>query len=242
MSCALMGAEDADAPRRAHARASRPAAPRPTACSRSSTPSARRRAPRPHAAGQLPLPVPASRHETFDALIDDLAPGDSTARSRRTAPSPAIRQRIPADRGVGAKRPTTSTTAPEWMPAPKRRRAGIVHRAPRIPTPPASTPATVPRSSRRGSSTRTSYTLERYLATGGYEGLKAALDQARTEIHDEVKNATVLGRGGAGFPAGTKWGLTPPERVPALPRRQRRRERARHLQGPPADGARSRTS
>ena len=28
-------------------------------------------------------------------------------------------------------------------------------------------------------------------------------------MHAEVKNATVLGRGGAGFPAGVKWGLTP---------------------------------
>ncbi len=55
-----------------------------------------------------------------------------------------------------------------------------------------------------------SYTIERFLATEGYEGLKAALARPATAIHEEVKNATVLGRGGAGFPAGTKWGLTPP--------------------------------
>ncbi|NCZ69503.1 MAG: NADH-quinone oxidoreductase subunit NuoF [Actinobacteria bacterium] len=54
-----------------------------------------------------------------------------------------------------------------------------------------------------------SYTLQRYLATDGYAGLRAALARPANEIHDEVKNATVLGRGGAGFPAGTKWGLTP---------------------------------
>lgn len=54
-----------------------------------------------------------------------------------------------------------------------------------------------------------SYTLDRFLATGGYEGLKAALGKAPTAVHDEVKSATVLGRGGAGFPAGVKWGLTP---------------------------------
>ena len=54
-----------------------------------------------------------------------------------------------------------------------------------------------------------SYTLQRYLATDGYDGLRAALGRPANEIHDEVKNATVLGRGGAGFPAGTKWGLTP---------------------------------
>jgi NADH-quinone oxidoreductase subunit F len=39
--------------------------------------------------------------------------------------------------------------------------------------------------------------------------LRAALGRAANEVHDEVKSATVLGRGGAGFPAGTKWGLTP---------------------------------
>jgi NADH-quinone oxidoreductase subunit F len=54
-----------------------------------------------------------------------------------------------------------------------------------------------------------SYTLERYLATGGYEGIKAALRRPSPDVHEEVKTATVLGRGGAGFPAGTKWGLTP---------------------------------
>ena len=55
-----------------------------------------------------------------------------------------------------------------------------------------------------------SHTLTRYLATEGYEGLKAALAKPAPDVHEEVKNATVLGRGGAGFPAGTKWGLTPP--------------------------------
>ena len=54
-----------------------------------------------------------------------------------------------------------------------------------------------------------SYTLTRSLATGGYDGLKAALTKTPTAVHDEVKSATVLGRGGAGFPAGVKWGLTP---------------------------------
>jgi NADH-quinone oxidoreductase subunit F len=54
-----------------------------------------------------------------------------------------------------------------------------------------------------------SHTLERYLATGGYEGLRAALAKSPTEMADEVKNSTLLGRGGAGFPAGVKWGFTP---------------------------------
>ncbi len=55
-----------------------------------------------------------------------------------------------------------------------------------------------------------SFTLERFLATAGYQGLRAALAKPAPDVHEDVKNATVLGRGGAGFPAGTKWGLTPP--------------------------------
>ena len=53
------------------------------------------------------------------------------------------------------------------------------------------------------------HTLERYEATGGYEGLRAALAKTPAEMAEEVKNSTLLGRGGAGFPAGTKWGFTP---------------------------------
>ena len=54
-----------------------------------------------------------------------------------------------------------------------------------------------------------SFTLERYMQTGGYAGLRKSLHLPAAEVHEEVKKATVLGRGGAGFPAGTKWGLTP---------------------------------
>ena len=53
------------------------------------------------------------------------------------------------------------------------------------------------------------HTLERFLATDGYKGLQAALAKSPVDVHTDVKNATVLGRGGAGFPAGVKWGLTP---------------------------------
>ena len=53
------------------------------------------------------------------------------------------------------------------------------------------------------------HTLERYHATGGYEGLRAALAKPPDEVAEEVKNSTLLGRGGAGFPAGVKWGFTP---------------------------------
>ena len=39
-----------------------------------------------------------------------------------------------------------------------------------------------------------SHTLERYLATGGYAGLRKALAKPAPAIHDEVKGATILGR------------------------------------------------
>ena len=56
-----------------------------------------------------------------------------------------------------------------------------------------------------------SYTLARYEATGGYQSLRKALGTlSPTQVGDEVKAASLLGRGGAGFPAGVKWGFCPP--------------------------------
>ncbi len=54
------------------------------------------------------------------------------------------------------------------------------------------------------------HTIDGYERTGGYEALKAAVGRPPTEIVDEVKAASLLGRGGAGFPAGVKWGFCPP--------------------------------
>ncbi|MDP7125311.1 MAG: NADH-quinone oxidoreductase subunit NuoF [Acidimicrobiales bacterium] len=54
-----------------------------------------------------------------------------------------------------------------------------------------------------------SYTLECALATGAYTGLRAALGRTPDDVHTEVRDATLLGRGGAGFPAGVKWGFCP---------------------------------
>ncbi|MGH8987663.1 MAG: NADH-quinone oxidoreductase subunit NuoF [Acidimicrobiales bacterium] len=52
-----------------------------------------------------------------------------------------------------------------------------------------------------------SHTLERYLATGGYEGLHKALTMTPEAVAAEVDAASLLGRGGAGFPAGRKWSM-----------------------------------
>jgi NADH-quinone oxidoreductase subunit F len=52
-----------------------------------------------------------------------------------------------------------------------------------------------------------SFTLRRYLATGGYDGLKKALAMTPEAVAAEVDAASLLGRGGAGFPAGRKWSM-----------------------------------
>jgi NADH-quinone oxidoreductase subunit F len=54
------------------------------------------------------------------------------------------------------------------------------------------------------------HTLDGYRRTGGYEGLRRALTMTPAAVADEVKTASLLGRGGAGFPAGVKWGFCPP--------------------------------
>jgi NADH-quinone oxidoreductase subunit F len=55
------------------------------------------------------------------------------------------------------------------------------------------------------------HTLDRYVETGGYQAIRTALTQMQPEqVHEEVKTASLLGRGGAGFPAGVKWGFCPP--------------------------------
>ncbi len=51
------------------------------------------------------------------------------------------------------------------------------------------------------------HTLERYLATGGYEGLRRAIALGPDAVREQVDKASLLGRGGAGFPAGRKWSM-----------------------------------
>ncbi len=52
--------------------------------------------------------------------------------------------------------------------------------------------------------------IEAYLDRGGYQALKKALTEMKPEqVQEEVKKANLRGRGGAGFPAGVKWGFIP---------------------------------
>ena len=52
-----------------------------------------------------------------------------------------------------------------------------------------------------------SHTLTRFLATSGFDGLKKALGMFPEQVAAEVDAASLLGRGGAGFPAGRKWSM-----------------------------------
>jgi NADH-quinone oxidoreductase subunit F len=47
--------------------------------------------------------------------------------------------------------------------------------------------------------------LETYVAHGGYEQLRKALQMTPSAIIDEVKKSNLRGRGGAAFPTGVKW-------------------------------------
>ncbi|MGB2765336.1 MAG: NADH-quinone oxidoreductase subunit NuoF [Candidatus Aminicenantaceae bacterium] len=54
------------------------------------------------------------------------------------------------------------------------------------------------------------YKIDVYLQKKGYQAVKKALKEKTPEnILEEVKAANLRGRGGAGFPAGVKWGFVP---------------------------------
>jgi NADH-quinone oxidoreductase subunit F len=52
-------------------------------------------------------------------------------------------------------------------------------------------------------------TMDGYLKTGGYRALSKALRMTPAEVIEEVKASGLRGRGGAGFPTGTKWSFVP---------------------------------
>jgi len=53
-----------------------------------------------------------------------------------------------------------------------------------------------------------------YCANGGYAGLKKALSMTSAEVLNEVKLSGLRGRGGGGFPTGTKWGFLAAKQTP----------------------------
>ena len=54
-----------------------------------------------------------------------------------------------------------------------------------------------------------SASITTYKNNGGYAALKKAREMKPESVITEVKNAEIRGRGGAGFPAGLKWGFLP---------------------------------
>lgn len=54
-----------------------------------------------------------------------------------------------------------------------------------------------------------SHELKTWEGLGGYSALRKALQMSPDQVIEEVKKAGVRGRGGAGFPAGVKWGFVP---------------------------------
>ncbi len=57
--------------------------------------------------------------------------------------------------------------------------------------------------------------LDAYLESEGYEGLRKALAMSPADVIETVKTAGLRGRGGAGFPTGVKWGFIPQDVRPS---------------------------
>ncbi len=58
--------------------------------------------------------------------------------------------------------------------------------------------------------------IDDYLATDGYAGLRRAFELGSAQVISEVKDSRLMGRGGAAFPTGVKWEGT--AKQPATPR------------------------
>jgi len=65
----------------------------------------------------------------------------------------------------------------------------------------------------RNAKTPDSVALHVYEGRGGYKAVRKALEMTSDEVVEEVKRANLRGRGGAGFPAGVKWGFLPKDRT-----------------------------
>ena len=146
--------------------------------------------------------------EDFDQLVGELRNG-----GRPDVPPhgtlATVRQQIPPKRAAGAS-PPSADGPPAWWERHQAVSEG--NGAGSLPEVAPADPAEMIVTSRRDLAD--GHTLRGYLRTGGYEGLRRALAAAPAAVHAEVRAASLLGRGGAGFPAGVKWGFCPPNAWP----------------------------
>ena len=139
----------------------------------------------------------------FEELVSQLKEGQLDKKVPSHGVLARTVQKIPEDKAAGAVLPSDKTP-PKWMSdkpvlTPAASSAAAAKDSPDEP---------ILTSHLRESN---SHRLETYLKLGGYGGLKQALAMPPEQVHNEIKNASLLGRGGAGFPAGVKWGFCPPD-------------------------------
>ena len=142
----------------------------------------------------------------FDQLVADLRNGDRPDVPPHGTVA-TVRQRIPPERAAGVSLPTVDGPPPWW----ERHLAAAEGNgaAGSLPEVAPASPTEMIVTARRHQDD--AHTLEGYLRSGGYEGLRRALAAPPAAVHAEVREASLLGRGGAGFPAGIKWGFCPPD-------------------------------
>ena len=155
--------------------------------------------------------------DAFDALVDDLRAG------RRDAEVPPhgtlVRVRRSVGLSVGDDELAAERAAARRGPRRARRGGGLMSSSPPR------------RSSPRAARTTTATRSTRYLATGGYDGLRTALTMHPEDVCAEVDAASPARARRRGLP-GRAQVVDAAQVAGLVPRGQRRRVRAGDLQGP----------
>src|SRR5262245_53690717 len=216
--------------------ASIPAARPPTASSRSRTSSASRPAPRRRACRSTTATSTGSPTTRWTSCSKTCGRASGPTTCPATARSAGSASRSPRTAAPAWPRPTATSSrrgspATPLLRRPERERAcranqkysallgpvgrSVIARSPGRGAPMSDgaggTGKEIPRIVSSRWDLPDGHTLERYLDTGGYGSLRKALESMTpAQVHEDVKAASLLGRGGAGFPAGVKWGFCPP--------------------------------
>ena len=192
-------------------------------------------------AGELPPPLPRHHRRSSTSSSTTCAAGRLDGE---IPPHGTRRPRSPAHpRRPGRRRRRIPTTSPTRRRGCRPRADGgrimtVVRGTAVSAGRPGSSTATARRSSPRASSTRT---RTRSSATSPPAATRACAPRSAkspADGHDRGQERHPARPRRRRLPGRREVGAHAAGRVAALPRRQRRRERAGHLQGPPADGAR----